>query len=136
MKSFVKAAKALGDPARVVLLKVLERKPLCVCEATAVLGLAQSTVSKHLKVLEEAGLVDWEREGAFVNYRLAAPASGPAALLLSAVAASLEDDPAVGKAREAAKLASRGLLMKAGAAGINRPDDRVNAPAAREEGRP
>jgi ArsR family transcriptional regulator len=133
MKAFVKAAKALGDPARVILLKALAVKPLCVCEATAVLGLAQSTVSKHLKVLEEAGLVNWQREGAFVNYRLATPGGGPAALLLEALGASLEDDPAVGKAREAARQVSRGLILKGVAAGAGRPDVRADALSKRND---
>jgi len=51
-------------------MKMLEIKDLCVCEITAILGLAQSTVSKHLKILEDANLVDPLRDGAWVNYKL------------------------------------------------------------------
>ena len=63
--------KALSDPNRVKILKMLAKKELCVCEITAVLGLAQPTVSKHLKVLEDAGLVQSSKDGLWVNYRLA-----------------------------------------------------------------
>ena len=70
MKPFIRVMKALSDPNRVTIMKMLEVKELCVCEITAVLGLAQSTVSKHLKILEDAGLVDSRKEGAWVNYKL------------------------------------------------------------------
>ena len=45
---------------------------MCVCELQAALGIAQPTVSSHLKVLEEAGLVESAKEGQWVNYSLAA----------------------------------------------------------------
>jgi len=70
MKEFTQVMKALSDPSRVKILKMLEQRPLCVCEMTAALGLAQPTVSKHLKVLEGAGLVTFEKDGQWVNYRL------------------------------------------------------------------
>jgi ArsR family transcriptional regulator len=57
MKAFIRVMKALSDPNRVKIMKMLEAKELCVCEITAILGLAQSTVSKHLKILEDADLV-------------------------------------------------------------------------------
>jgi len=70
MKDFIRVMKALSDPNRVKILKMLGKKELCVCEITAVLGLAQPTVSKHLKVLENAGLVEFWKDGLWVNYRL------------------------------------------------------------------
>ncbi len=71
MKKFIRVMKALSDPSRVKIMKMLQVKELCVCEITAVLGLAQSTVSKHLRILEDAGLVDSSKEGAWVNYKIA-----------------------------------------------------------------
>ena len=62
--------KALSDPNRVRIIKILGCKELCVCELRDLIGLAQSTVSKHLKVLEEAGLVDYRKEGSWFIYRL------------------------------------------------------------------
>jgi len=70
MKTFIRVMKALSDPNRVKILKMLEAKKLCVCEITAVLGLAQSTVSKHLKILEDAGLIDSQKDGSWVNYEI------------------------------------------------------------------
>ena len=63
--------KALSDPNRVRVLKLLQEGALCVCEIQKVLGLAQSTVSKHMKLLEDAGLVDRKRQGAWIIYSLA-----------------------------------------------------------------
>lgn len=70
MKQFVRVMKALSDPNRVRIIKILGVKELCVCELQDLIGLAQSTVSKHLKILEEAGLVDYRKEGSWFIYRL------------------------------------------------------------------
>jgi len=77
MKQFIRVMKALSDPNRVKLIKMLIEKELCVCEMTALLGLAQPTVSKHLKILEDAGLVESWKQGSWVNYRLAAGDDNP-----------------------------------------------------------
>jgi ArsR family transcriptional regulator len=72
-ESLARAFKVLGDPARVRLLSLLgARKDLeaCVCDLTAPLGLTQPTVSHHLKVLHDVGLLGRERRGAWVFYRL------------------------------------------------------------------
>jgi ArsR family transcriptional regulator len=63
--------RLLGDEARLRLLRGLSREALNVSELTAVLGLAQSGVSRHLRLLREAGLVAEERTGGFAWYRLA-----------------------------------------------------------------
>ncbi len=70
MREFIKVMKALSDPNRVKMVKLLQRRVMCVCEIQNALGLAQSTVSKHLKILEEAGLITYLKEGPWVNYRL------------------------------------------------------------------
>jgi ArsR family transcriptional regulator, arsenate/arsenite/antimonite-responsive transcriptional repressor len=77
MKPFIKVMKALSDPNRVKIIKMLQQRVLCVCELKAALNLAQPTVSKHLKLLEEAGLVESEKDGLWVNYRLADGNSSP-----------------------------------------------------------
>jgi ArsR family transcriptional regulator len=68
--------KALADPHRLVILATLARAEdeVCVCDFTAALPLNQPTVSHHLKILRDAGLVTWERRGTWVYYRLAADA--------------------------------------------------------------
>src|SRR6266550_3410151 len=63
--------RLLGDETRLRLLRVLSREALNVSELTAILGLAQSGVSRHLGLLREAGLVSEERAGTFAWYRLA-----------------------------------------------------------------
>ncbi len=82
MKSFVRVMKALSDPNRVRIMKLLDSKDLCVCELQALIGLAQSTVSKHLKVLEEANLVEHKKEGLWIIYRLAQASTCPYASVL------------------------------------------------------
>ena len=66
--------RLLGDPIRLRLLRALAREPLNVSELTAVVGLAQSGVSRHLGLLRRAGLVVEERRGAFTMQRLPADA--------------------------------------------------------------
>ena len=63
-------AKALGDPVRVQLIDVLRRHAgkVCVCELVPLFDLAQPTVSHHLKVLRQAGLVGSERQGLWAYY--------------------------------------------------------------------
>ena len=77
MKPFIKVMKALSDPNRVKIIKMLQQRVLCVCELKAALNLAQPTVSKHLKLLEEAGLVESDKDGLWVNYRLTDGNSSP-----------------------------------------------------------
>ncbi len=93
MKSFIKVMKALSDPNRVKIIKLLAQKEMCVCELQSALGTAQSTVSKHLKILEEAGLVDYRKKGLWVNYSLTDGISSPyAASLLGNLKHWLSDD--------------------------------------------
>jgi len=70
MRAFIRVMKALSDTNRVKIIKMLGTKELCVCEITAILGLAQSTVSRHLKILEDADLIISSRNGTWVNYKL------------------------------------------------------------------
>jgi len=94
MQDFIKVMKALSDPNRVKIVKMLEqKKKMCVCEIRAVLGLAQPTVSKHLKVLEEAGLIAGSKEKLWVNYRLNASSASPhGAAMLSQLRKWLNED--------------------------------------------
>ena len=63
-------AKALGDPVRVQLVDVLRKAAgkVCVCELVPLFDLSQPTVSHHLKVLRQAGIVDSERRGLWAYY--------------------------------------------------------------------
>ncbi len=96
MKEFVKVMKALADPNRVKIIKLLQQKVMCVCELQGALGIAQPSVSKHLKILEEAGLVDYRKEGLWMNYYLADGRRSPyAASLLGNLRHWLNEDPGV-----------------------------------------
>jgi DNA-binding transcriptional ArsR family regulator len=66
-------AKALAHPSRLIILDALSEKDLCVCELNELIEADQSTISKHLAVLKNAGLVLDEKVGQNVYYRLIAP---------------------------------------------------------------
>lgn len=70
MRQLTKIFKALSDSNRLRILKMLEVRPLCVCEITEVLQLATSTVSKHLSLLREADLIVDSKQGKWVNYQI------------------------------------------------------------------
>ena len=79
MRSTLRITKALADLQRVRILTMLRPGELCVCQILEVLGLAPSTVSKHLSILSEAGLVDSRKAGRWMHYRL--PEGGSGALV-------------------------------------------------------
>jgi ArsR family transcriptional regulator, arsenate/arsenite/antimonite-responsive transcriptional repressor len=70
MEDKTKIFKALSDINRLRILKALQSKSLCVCEIKELLGLANSTVSQHLKILKESGFILEEKEGKWVNYMI------------------------------------------------------------------
>jgi ArsR family transcriptional regulator len=65
-----KVFKALGHPSRLLMVEALGRGELCVCELRDLVGSDMSTVSKHLSVLKEAGIVADERRGTSIYYSL------------------------------------------------------------------
>ena len=78
--------KALGDPVRLRLISLIgarEGGEVCVCDLTSAFNLTQPTISHHLKVLREAGLIDSERRGTWVYYRVVPAALERMAALLS-----------------------------------------------------
>jgi len=70
MKQAVRIFKALGDPTRLRIFKLLEGGELCVCQLMATLKMGQSRISRHLSILKEAGLIEDRRQGKWVHYRL------------------------------------------------------------------
>ena len=77
MNQTIDIAKALSDPNRVRALMLLTGGPLCVCQIIEMLGLAASTTSKHMSILRQAGLVEAEKEGRWMHYRLAGKNADP-----------------------------------------------------------
>ncbi|HYG23926.1 MAG TPA: metalloregulator ArsR/SmtB family transcription factor [Verrucomicrobiae bacterium] len=68
--------RALADEHRVRTLLALRRGELCVCQITELFGLAPSTISKHLSILFQAGLVQSRKEGRWIFYQLSGKAAG------------------------------------------------------------
>ncbi len=101
MEEFIKVMKALSDPNRVKIIKMLQEKSMCVCEIQEALGLAQPTISKHLKILVEAGLTKFSKDGQWINYHISDGKISPyAASLLGNLTHWLSDDPEIKKLLE------------------------------------
>jgi ArsR family transcriptional regulator len=95
-REFIKVMKAPSDPNRGKIIKMLQQWKLCVREMREALKVAQPTVSKYLKVLEDAGLVGFQREGLWVNCHLTDGASSPyVATLIGNLRHWLENDPEI-----------------------------------------
>ena len=70
MREILDITKALADKNRLRALLSLGERELCVCQIIEILGLAPSTVSKHMYILRQAGLVEAKKVGRWVHYRL------------------------------------------------------------------
>ena len=70
MREFMAVTKALADETRVRVLLALADRELCVCEIIELLELAPSTVSKHMSILRQAGIVEGRKNGRWTYYRL------------------------------------------------------------------
>src|ERR1017187_9652244 len=70
MRDFMNITKALSDESRVRTLLALRKGELCVCQITELFGFAPSTMSKHLSILFQAGLVESRKEGRWIYYQL------------------------------------------------------------------
>jgi DNA-binding transcriptional ArsR family regulator len=117
MRSALRVTKALSDGQRVRILMLLRGGELCVCRVVEVLGLAASTVSKHLSILSEADLVSVRKDGRWAYYRLP---QGSARAAVRPILKWLEDmlgeDEAV--LRDVMKLEN--VLAAAGEGAVNR----------------
>ncbi len=100
MKVFIRVMKALSDPNRIKIMKMLQERPLCVCEIKTALNIAQSTASKHLKILEDAGLVRSFKDGLWVNYSLSDGSGSPySASMIGNLKHWMDDDSEIKKLR-------------------------------------
>lgn len=101
MHKVLDITKALSDGSRLRALLLLKDGELCVCQIIETLGLAPSTVSKHMSVLRQAGLVETRKAGQWMYYRLAdEPTDKTAREALGWLLANLADDPAIQADRE------------------------------------
>lgn len=114
MRDLSKVFKALSDVNRIRILKMLEIRPLCVCEIREVLDLATSTVSKHLSLLRDAGFILDEKAGKWVNYRLNPSKKDLyAAQLMTLLASWLPEDAIVRQDAEKVKSVDRDIICGA-----------------------
>jgi ArsR family transcriptional regulator len=95
MTEFIEITKALSDPNRVRALMALRHQELCVCRIIELLQLAPSTVSKHLTILRQAGLIEGRKEGRWMHYRLSDHPRPEIRNGLGWVFQSLENSPAI-----------------------------------------
>ncbi len=93
MKDMERVMKALSDKTRLRILNLLGPGPLCVCEVVDVIGLSQSTVSKHLSILKEAGLIQDERRGKWIYYAVNPGGEAFARKVLALVLEEARRDP-------------------------------------------
>jgi ArsR family transcriptional regulator len=98
MHEILSITKALSDETRVRALLSLKDGELCLCQIIEVLGLAPSTVSKHMNVLQQARLVERRKRGKWGFYRLADGKDAPAAKrALAWIVAELRDSPTIAR---------------------------------------
>ena len=91
MRELLAVMKGLADPSRLRIVAALQGRELCLCQVVELVGLATSTVSRHMSILEQARLVDARKEGRWTYFRLTNEQGRPevreaAALVLNALA--------------------------------------------------
>lgn len=95
-RDYVNVFKALSDPNRIRIIKMLGERELCMCEVREMLKLSNSTVSKHLTVLRDADLLLGTKDGRWVNFRLNSKTESPfIRSILALIRDSFDDDETV-----------------------------------------
>jgi ArsR family transcriptional regulator len=103
--------KLLSDKSRLRILKMLLKRTLCVCEITEILKLAPSTVSNHLSLLCDAGLITGEKDGKWINYSINHnPKDNIISSILLYLQFILEDDETVLKDRRIILTVDRNVI--------------------------
>ena len=113
MRELMLVFKAVADKNRMRILKMLEKKNMCVCELAAVLGIKQPSVSKHLSILKNAGLIQDERSGQWIEYSHCRTRINEYAPVLQATIKKwLNDDPLIAADRDKAQTLDRVVICK------------------------
>lgn len=96
LKDIEKTIKALADKNRLRIICLLNERPdLCVCEITNIIGLSQPTISSHLRLLENARLVESDKDGLWVNYSLKGPLDPLSKDIVETISRDLKSDKQV-----------------------------------------
>jgi ArsR family transcriptional regulator, arsenate/arsenite/antimonite-responsive transcriptional repressor len=123
MKQLADTFKALSDETRLqIMTLLLDREELCVCDFVETLGLTQSKVSRHLRYLYNAGLVDDRREGLWMHYRISRHLSPAQKMIVKALSEAIADD----RKQELNHALDRWLAEKA----VGRAKDRAGGKSA------
>lgn len=102
----------LSDKNRLRILKLLEYKPMCVCELTHIIGIRQPSISRHLRKLKEANLIDSRQDGQWHEYFINRSGDEYTRILIGNLSGWLHNDPVVVQDMENAKNTSRDILCK------------------------
>ena len=115
MLNLMRVLKAIADKNRMRILKLLEKKNMCVCELEAVLRIKQPCVSKHLSILKNAGLIQDERNGQWIDYSLCMEKSNKySSVIQSTIKNWLNDDSIIISDLQKTKTLCRQDLCKRG----------------------
>ncbi len=85
----------LSDSNRLRILKLLEYRPMCVCELTYVLGISQPSISRHLRKLKEAGLIDSRPDKQWTEYFINRRGDEYSRIVIGNLSGWLNDDPVI-----------------------------------------
>ena len=95
MKRLSQIHNMLSDKNRIRILKLLEHKPMCVCELTYVLGIRQPSVSRHLRKLKEANLIDCRQDGQWSEYFINRRGDEYSRIVMGNLSGWLNEDPVI-----------------------------------------
>ena len=113
LKQTTKIAKALADENRIRILCLLKnKKDLCVCEITDIIGLAQPTISSHLKILENASLIESFKDGLWVNYNISSFLDSFSSEFIEDLYKNLKNDKQIKIDEENAKKINRDAICR------------------------
>lgn len=110
MKEYESIFKSFADKNRLRILKLLERKDYCVCELAFIIGIKQSSISRHLNKLKKAGLITRYQESFWTNYTLNKQGVSEVKILLGNLSAWMNDDEMIKKDRDKAQKADRSKI--------------------------
>lgn len=113
LKQMTKIIKAISDENRIRIVCLLKNnRDICVCEITEIIGLAQSTISSHLKLLENAGLIESYKRGLWVNYNISTNLDPFSIEFLEIIYKNLKNDRQVKSDLEKIKKVNRTVICK------------------------
>ncbi|MBD3271058.1 MAG: metalloregulator ArsR/SmtB family transcription factor [Elusimicrobia bacterium] len=112
MKEYESIFKAFADKNRLRILKLLEHKDFCVCELAFILGIKQSSVSRHLSKLKKSGIISNYNASFWTNYTLNKQGTSAVKILLGNVSAWMNNDPMIRKDKEKALKVDRNTICR------------------------